>query len=60
MRHRTRQTKGCGSRTATLSMVFKLCLEAENRWRRLNGSQLIAKVIEGIKFVNGELEEAAA
>lgn len=23
IRHRSRQTKGCGSRTATLSMVFK-------------------------------------
>lgn len=60
VRHRTRQTKGCGSRRATMAMVFKLALEAEKRWRRLNGSQLIAKVIEGVKFVDGELEEAAA
>ena len=60
VRHRTRQTKGCGSRKATLSMVFKLSLEAEKRWRRLNGSQLIAKVIEGVKFVDGEIEELAA
>ena len=60
VRHRTRQTKGCGSRKATLSMVFKLGLEAEKRWRRLNGSQLIAKVIEGVKFVDGVLEEVAA
>ena len=41
-------------------MVFKLGLEAEKRWRRLNGTQLIAKVIEGVKFVDGELEEIAA
>ncbi len=60
IRHRTRQTKGCGSRRATLSMVFKLGLEAQKKWRRLNGSQLIAKVIEGIKFVDGELEKVAA
>jgi transposase-like protein len=60
VRHRTRQTKGCGSRRATMSMVFKLGLEAEKRWRRLNGSQLMAKVIEGVKFVDGELEKAAA
>ena len=26
----------------------------------LKGSQLMAKVIKGVKFVNGELEEAAA
>ncbi len=43
-----------------MEMVFKLALEAQRRWRRLNGSQLIAKVIEGVKFVDGELEEAAA
>lgn len=60
VRHRTRQTKGCGSRRATMAMVFKLGLEAQKKWRRLNGSQLIAKVIEGVKFVDGELEEAAA
>ncbi|HUU02988.1 MAG TPA: IS256 family transposase [Myxococcota bacterium] len=60
VRHRTRQTKGCGSRQATLTMVFKLAREAEQHWRRLNGHQLIAKVIEGVKFVDGELKEAVA
>jgi putative transposase len=61
VRHRTRQTKGCGSRQATLTMVFKLARAAEKRWRRLNGHQLIAKVIEGVIFVDGvlELEKAA-
>ena len=29
-------------------------------WRRLNGHQLIAKVIEGVKFTNGKIEETAA
>ena len=37
VRHRTRQTKGCGSREATLTMVWKLALEAQRSWRRLNG-----------------------
>ena len=60
VRHRTRQTKGCGSRKATMAMVFKLGLEAEKRWRKLNGQQMIAKVIEGVRFVDGEIEEAAA
>lgn len=54
IRHRTRQTKGCGSRKATLSMVFKLASEAEKRWRRLRGYELISKVILGIKFKDGE------
>ena len=53
VRHRTRQTKGCGSRQATLSMVFQLVRVAEKKWRRLNGSQLLARVIEGVKFVDG-------
>lgn len=59
VRHRTRQTKGCGSRLATLTMVFKLARQAEKHWRRINGYQLIAKVIEGVKFVDGELKKAA-
>jgi hypothetical protein len=45
---------------ATSTMVFKLEMEAEKLWRRLNGHQLFAKVIEGVKFINGELKEAAA
>lgn len=60
VRHRTRQTKGCGSRKATLAMVFKLGLEAEKKWRRLNGARLIAKVITGVRFKDGVVEEEAA
>ncbi len=61
VRHRTRQTKGCGSRVATLAMGFKLAREAEKRWRRINGYKLIEKVISGVKFKDGveQLEEAA-
>ena len=60
VRHRTRQTKGCGSRTATLTMVYKLALAAQKRWRRLNGTALLAKVIEGVQFVDGEIKDEAA
>ena len=59
VRHRTKRTKGCGSRTATLTMVYKLAIEAEKHWRRLNGHKLILKVIEGVKFVDGTLQQAA-
>ena len=59
VRHRTRQTKGCGSRKATLTMVFKLVTQAEKHWRRLNGYQLLEKVIEGIEFADGLLKDAA-
>jgi putative transposase len=60
VRHRTRKTKGCGSRLATLTMVFKLSLETEKTWKKLKGHQLITKVIEGVKFVDGEIMEEAA
>ncbi len=54
VRHRTRLTKGCGSREATLSMVYKLGREAEKHWRRLNGYELIERVVVGLRFVDGE------
>jgi transposase-like protein len=54
VRHRTRQTKGCGSRLATMTMVFKLTSSAQKRWRKIRGYKLIEKIINGIKFVNGE------
>ena len=56
---RTHKTKGCGSRTATLSMVFKLTMEAAKTWKRLKGHQLILLVLENKKFVDGELVEEA-
>ncbi len=53
VRLRHRRTKGSGSRTASLTMVFKLALAAEKRWRRLNGSALLPDVINGVQFVDG-------
>src|ERR1700751_6407606 len=61
VRLRTHRTKGSGSRIATLTMVFKLGLEAQKHWRRLQGFELIPKVITGVQFVDGEeqTEQAA-
>jgi transposase-like protein len=59
VRHRTKRTKGCGTRLATLTMVFKLCKQAEKTWKRIKGYRLIAKVIEGVRFVDGELVDEA-
>jgi transposase-like protein len=59
VRHRTRQTKGCGSRMATLTMVFKLATDAEKHWRRLKGAKLITQVVEGVQFIDGEMKKAA-
>lgn len=59
VRLRTVRTKGSGSRTACLTMVFKLAQCAEKRWRRLNGQEWIPEVIRGVKFVDGIKEIAA-
>jgi putative transposase len=53
VRLRTQRTKGCGSRVATLTMVYKLGLEAQKTWRRLNGADKLTKVIGGIRFEDG-------
>ena len=59
VRLRTRRTKGCGSRTACLTMVFKLVESAERHWRALNGSTLIPEVLDGVQFIDGVRKEAA-
>lgn len=59
VRLRTAKTKGCGSRLATLTMVFKLAMSAQKRWRRLNGHELIGDLIAGITFTNGTKSHAA-
>ena len=53
VRLRTAKTKGCGSRQACLTMVFKLCQSAEKHWRKLNGCGLLREVSERIVFVDG-------
>ncbi|MBD3386624.1 hypothetical protein GF407_17100 [candidate division KSB1 bacterium] len=53
VRLRTKRTKGCGSRDATLTMVFQLAREAEKRWRKLRGFKLLPYVLEGEKFIDG-------
>lgn len=59
VRLRTAKTRGCLSRTTALTMVFQLCCSAQKRWRKLDGYRLLAKVIEGVKFVDGVEEEKA-
>ena len=59
VRHRTRQTKGCGSRKATMMMVFKLATEAEKNWQRLHSYKLIELVVQDVEFENGEIKKVA-
>jgi putative transposase len=61
VRLRTKRTKGSGSRTACLTMVYKLMESASKKWRLLNGSQLIPQVIRGVPFVDGiRVQQVAA
>jgi transposase-like protein len=54
VRHRTRVTKGPGSRAAGLAMAFKLIEAAQDRWRAVNAPHLVALVRNGATFTNGK------
>lgn len=53
VRLRQRVTKGAGSRRRGLTLAFKLLAMAQQRWRRLNASELLPLVRAGIPFKNG-------
>jgi transposase-like protein len=57
VRHRTKVTRGPGSRAAGLAMAFKLIEAAQARWRAVNAPHLVALVRAGTTFVNGKLVE---
>jgi transposase-like protein len=57
VRHRTKITRGPGSRTAGLAMAFKLIEAAQDRWRAVNAPHLVALVRAGATFEAGKLVE---
>ena len=59
VRLRTDKTKGCLSRQTALAMVYKLARSAERSWRRLDGSERLAQVIQGVRLRDGEPVQAA-
>lgn len=59
VRHRTKRTKGHGSKLAGEAMAWKLCLEAEKHWRRISGYKLIIKIYQGVIFKDGIEQDAA-
>ena len=61
VRLRTVKSKGCLSRKTALAMTFKLILSAKRKWRKLNGSDQLADIIEGVPFKDGikQIERAA-
>lgn len=59
IRLRHRRTKGNGTRSASLTMMFKLAQSAEKKWRRLNGHEQIIPLLQGQVFQDGLLNPAA-
>jgi putative transposase len=57
VRHRTKVTRGPGSKAAGLAVAFKLIMAAQDRWRAVNAPHLVALVRAGATFVNGNLAE---
>lgn len=57
VRLRTKVTRGVGSRTAALAMVFKLVEAAQQRWRAVNAPHLVALVRTGARFEGGPFVE---
>jgi putative transposase len=57
VRHRSKVTKGPGSKAAGIAMAFKLIEAAQARWRAVNGAPLVALVRAGATFKNGKLIE---
>ena len=57
VRHRTKITKGPGSRAAGLAVAFKLIESAQARWRAVSAPHLVALVHAGATFTGGKLIE---
>jgi transposase-like protein len=57
VRHRTKVTKGPGSKAAGIAMAFKLIEAAQSRWRAVNAPHLVALVRAGATFKRGKLVE---
>ncbi len=60
VRLRTKVTRGAGSRKAGLAMAYKLLDAAQDRWRRINGHELVPLVRAGATFIDGKLQERSA
>jgi putative transposase len=61
VRLRTAKVRSCFSSKTVVTMGFKLCQSAQKRWQRLQFSDKLGQIIEGVKFINGveEMRNAA-
>ncbi len=64
LRYRTKRSKGCLTRDGMLHMMFKLAECAQKNWWRQRGFNYLAKIITGVKFIDGveatTLDQSAA
>jgi hypothetical protein len=54
--HLSVRDKGARSHETAKLMVFTLVRAASKKWRRLNGTNQLPRVIDGIAFVDGIAE----
>lgn len=61
VRHRTKRTKGCLSRTTGLAMAFKLMISAQAKWRKMDGRNRLPEIVMGLEFQDGirKIQKAA-
>ena len=59
VRHRTVRTKGALSQKTAKLMVFTLIRAASKKWRKLNGTSQLPRVIEGVRFNDGVAQSDA-
>jgi putative transposase len=59
VRLRTEKTRGHGTESSTLTMVYKLLELASKRWRKLNGCLIIPLVMQGVVYQDGIMKKAA-
>jgi putative transposase len=54
---RNKVTKGAGNKKMAEAMAFKLLLEAEKRWHRIDGFKEIQNLLNGVEYKNGVVLE---
>ena len=61
VRLRTAKVRNCFSSKTVVTMAFKLCQCAQQKWQRLHSYRKLGKVIRGVRFINGieEIRNAA-
>lgn len=53
VRLRMNKTRNCLGATTAMTMLYKLAMEAQRKWRRLRGFRLLADVVADVKFIDG-------